>query len=181
MAGLLFLVLTLLSATEPFSLLFALILHEGAHITAAALLGFRLPAFNLTAAGMRLSYCNTKGLFQNLSVLLAGCLAGALAALLPFLPAHFRLYSAGLTILNLLPISCLDGGEILLLLLEAFMLPDRAHRAATAVSTATVLVLWMISLAVQLKAGVNLSLLAASLYLTVTTLTNKNNSPKKER
>lgn len=171
MAGLLFLSLALLSAPHPFSLLFALVLHEGTHIISAALLGFNTPRFSLTGAGARLSYCSERGLFPSLFVSLSGCLFGLLASLIPFLPLHLRQYSIGLSVLNLLPISCLDGGVALLLILEAFMLPDRAYRISAAVSGGTVLFLWVLSTAVQLKAGANLSLLSVSLYLTVTTLT----------
>ena len=170
MAGILFLCLALLSAPEPFCLLFAIILHESAHILAARIFGLGTSSLALTAGGMRLSFQRKKGLFPSLAVLFAGCLMGALFSLLPFLPLYFRMYSAGLSTVNLLPISCLDGGGILLLLLERFMLPDRAYRIARGVSVAFVLILWAISCAVQLKAGANISLLAVSLYLTVTAL-----------
>ena len=173
MAGILFLCLALLSSPAPFSLLFAIILHESAHIIAARLLGFCPASLTLTAGGIKLSFHKERGLFPSLAVLFAGCLAGALFSLLPFLPLYFRLYSAGLSTVNLLPISCLDGGGILLLLLERFMLPDRAYRIARGVSVAFVLMLWAISCAVQLKAGANLSLLAVSLYLTITALGEK--------
>ncbi len=170
MAGLLFLCLALLSCPAPFSLLFAILFHEGAHIASAALLGFKSPSLYLTAAGVRLSYCNTKRLVPSLFVLLSGCIAGGCAALLPFLPKYFRLYCAGLSAINLLPVSCLDGGGILLLALESVMLPDRAYKIARAASVSCVLLLWAASTAVQLKAGANLTLLAVSTYLTVNAL-----------
>ena len=173
MAGILFLCLALLSAPEPFSLLFAIIIHELSHIIAAKLFGFASSSLTLNAGGMKLAFCCQKSFWSSLTVLISGCLVGALFSLLPFLPLYFRLYCAGLSIVNLLPISCLDGGGILLLILERFMLPDSAFRIARVVSVIFVLLLWAISCAVQLKAGANLSLLAVSLYLTITALGEK--------
>ena len=180
MAGILFLCLALLSAPEPFCLLFAIILHELSHIIAARIFGFRSSSLTLNAGGMRLSFFRERGFWPSLIVLSAGCIVGALASLFPFLPLYFRLYCAGLSIINLLPVSCLDGGGILLLILERFLLPDTSYKIARGVSIAFVLILWAISCAVQLKIGANLSLLAVSLYLTVTALGEKK-SEKKER
>ena len=180
MAGILFLCLALLSVPQPFSLLLAITLHESAHILAARIFGFGSSSLALTAGGMRLSFYKEKGLFPSLAVLFAGCFVGAVFSLLPFLPLYFRLYSAGLSIVNLLPVSCLDGGGILLLILECLMLPDRAYRISRGISIAFVLAIWAISCTVQLKAGANLSLLAVSLYLTITALGEKIHT-KKER
>ncbi|MBE6587142.1 MAG: hypothetical protein E7647_01860 [Ruminococcaceae bacterium] len=170
MAGILFFALALLSAPAPFSLLFAVAVHEGGHILAARLLGFGIPTVSFQAMGMRLRFSGTARLLPALAVSLSGCIAGAAFALIPFLPPYFRLYCAGLSLLNLLPVSCLDGGGALLSVLESIMLPDRAFRIAKTASAVTVLLLCCVSCAVQLKIGANLTLLAVSVYLTVSTL-----------
>ena len=171
MAGILFLVLAVLSCPYPISLLSAIVLHEAGHLAAAFLLGWGMPSVNFGAAGIRLCYRGAHKTLPSVAVSLAGSLAGVLSSLIPILPEQFRLYSLGFAFLNLLPILRLDGGGALLAVLEAIMLPDRAYRTARTVSAATVLLLWALSVAVQLKAGTNLTLLAVSVYLTVSALT----------
>ena len=95
---------------------------------------------------------------------------GLICAFIPCFPKEFRLFSLGLSIMNLFPVSVLDGGEILTVILERFLLPDNAFRVIRVTSVTAVICLWVLSSAVQLKAGINLSLLAVSVYLTVSVL-----------
>ena len=167
MAGLLFFVAAIASCPHPAALLLALSAHECGHMATAALLGFGPPRVSLSPAGIRISYFGTAGVLPSLAVSLSGCLFGALLSLVSVLPADFRLYSGGLAALNLLPVSCLDGGGALLTVLEAFLLPHTAYRVARAVSAVFTVLFFALAAAVQLKAGVNVSLLCVCVYLTV--------------
>lgn len=173
MAGVLFLALALLSCKSPLSLIGAILVHEAGHLIPALLFGWGFPAFRFSAAGIRLSYSGTHSAFQSLFVCLSGSAAGAALALLPSFPQEFRYYSLGFSAVSLLPVLCLDGGAALLEALELFMLPDLAYKAASTVSVITVLLFWALSVTVQLKTGVNMTLLLLSVYLTVTSLSQK--------
>ncbi|MBQ2730088.1 MAG: hypothetical protein IJF69_04880 [Clostridia bacterium] len=175
MAGLLFFVLMLISCPHPVSMLFALAVHEGGHIITALLLGWGPPKVSMGTTGIRLSYFGIKKPFSSLAVSLSGCFFGALISLFPFLPTAFRLYSAGFAAMNLLPVSRLDGGNALLSLLETGLLPDTSYKVARIASVSAVLAFWVLSIAVQLKSGVNVSLLCVSVYLTVSVLTEGKN------
>lgn len=170
MAGILFLAVMLLSCPAPFSLICAVAAHEAGHILCAALLGLPKPRLCFKTAGVRLSYTGTHSPAKNLAVVLAGSFFGTLLALIPLFPRQFRLYSLGLAAMNLLPVSCLDGGGALLCTLEHFFLPDRAYRTAKTVSDITVILFCAFCIAVQLKTGANVSLMAVSVYFTVTAL-----------
>lgn len=170
MAGLLFITLAILSSSHPHWLASAIVFHEAGHFFTALSLGWGFPRFQLNGMGMRLTYGSFYPTAQTLSVLLSGCAAGLICALIPLFPKEFRLFSLGLSAVNLLPVSTLDGGEILSVILEHFFLPHKAYGIARAISVFTVICLWVLCCAVQLKAGINLTLLAVSVYLTVSVL-----------
>lgn len=170
MAGILFLILAVISCSEPFSLLAALALHEAGHLTVAAILGLGRPFVCLSATGIRLLYPRRGSFGASLVLCLSGSLFGLAFAFVPAFSEGFRIISLGLSLINLLPVSCLDGGGALLLVLESFMLPDRAYRISRVISLIAVMTLFCICAAVQLKAGPNLTLLAVTVYITVSVL-----------
>ncbi len=173
MAGILFFALALLSCQSPLSLIWAITVHEVGHLICALLLGWGVPTLSLCSSGIRLFYSGTHTAFQSLFVCLSGSAAGAAFAIMPFFPDDFRYYSLGFSAVSLLPVLCLDGGEALIEIFELFMLPDLAYKIARIISVITVLLFWVLSVSVQLKTGVNITLLMLSVYLTVTSLSQK--------
>ena len=170
MAGVLFLALALLSSPDPLSLLAAVAIHEAAHVITAFLFGWGAPTVSTRAAGLRLSYYGDHSRVSTIAVTLSGCFFGAITAFVPAFSQNLRLYSLGFSVVNLLPVTCLDGGEALLCILERIVLPDRAYVILRTASVITVILLWVLSTAIQLKAGQNVTLLAVSVYLAVSVL-----------
>lgn len=173
MAGILFIALCLLLCPSPLSLLLAAAVHEAGHLTVAAILGWERPRAALSPFGLRLEYRAHHRCPESIAVALGGSIFGLLATLLPFLPRALRFYSLGFALINLLPVQGLDGGGALLALLELFCLPDRAFFAAERVSLITVLLIWLCVTAAELKLGVNLPVLLATVYLTAVSLSKK--------
>ncbi len=171
MAGICFFCVALLSCPRPAELLLAVAVHEAAHALAAFLLGWGAPSVCLRAAGFRLAYFGEKGSLESICVSLSGCAVGLIMALLP-LPFAFRLYCLGLSLLNLLPVRGLDGWGALYRFLLFFLLPHRAYGIANAVSLFSALALWAGGVFLQLRAGVNVTLLLVCVYLTVTALSD---------
>ncbi len=170
MGGILFITLAVISTSHPFWLTLAILLHEAGHFFTALLLGWGIPRFQINGMGIRLTYGAFHPTAHTLAVLISGCAVGLITALIPQFPKELRLFSLSLSAVNLLPVSSLDGGGILLAVLEHFFLPDKAYKITRALSVITVICLWVLCCAVQLKAGINLTLLAVSVYLTVSVL-----------
>ena len=172
MVGILFITLAVISSPQPLSLIIAILLHEAGHIFSALALGWELSRFRLNGTGLRLTYGSFHPLLPTVTVLLSGCLVGIICAVIPLFPKAFRMLSFSLSAINLLPISSLDGGGITEYILDRFLMPDKAYRITRVISVTTVICLWALSCAVQLKAGINFSLLAVSVYLTVSALSD---------
>lgn len=183
MAGILFFAAALTMCPVPGLLLLAILLHEGGHLLCALFLDWRRPSIHLSPAGISLCYTGIHPPWQEILVCLAGPVANFAAATLCYFSMNFEIgegrvllcrtllfYCMGLGMVNLLPIQGMDGGGILSGLCTQLFLPDRAYRICRIGSILSVLLLWIVNLYIQLKIGFNLSLLAVSLYLTVTVL-----------
>lgn len=165
--GLLFFALALCCARSPLSLLAAIFCHEAGHLVCAALTGTGKPRFRLLPAGMRLSFPPARSFFSELLLCLSGPAASLiLAALFPH--TDFSLYCLGLGLVNLLPLSVFDGGGVLSSLLPLFLPCDTAARVCRAVSAVFAAALVLFNVLIQLKAGFNLTLMAVTLYASVT-------------
>lgn len=152
------------------ALLTAVGVHETAHVICARLFGWERPRLCVEGCGLRLIYSVKAEFISSLFVALSGSLAGGILYLFRFLPCSFRLYSLGLATVNLLPVSGLDGGEVIGLVLDRFLLPHRAEGIKKLFSTVTVLALFFISTSVHLQGEGNPSLLFFSAYLLVSVL-----------
>ena len=169
MAGILFFAAALISAKSPLSLFLAVLAHEGAHIIFALFRGMGFPEFSLCPAGIFLRY---KGLISYTDNLFL-CLSGPFFSIILFFIFRgtlFSLYSLGLGIINLLPVSCLDGGGALKSLSMIFLPCDRAEKLCRTFSVIFVILLTVFNILIQLKIGFNITLLAVTLYTAVAVL-----------
>lgn len=179
MWGALFLALALLSSPEPVALLLAVAIHELAHIITARLFGWKGGGARLWGVGFKICYYGLHSTISRIGVSLSGCAVGIALYFIPFFDRELRLYSLGLSLLNLLPITGLDGGEAFIAAAEALAAPGWAYFTFRALSFAFAAVLWVICTAVQLKAGPNVTLLAVTLFLTIKVFETEKNHKRK--
>lgn len=168
-AGLLFVSLALIWAKAPAQLLLAAACHEAGHILYAKIRRLGPPRAQLFFAGVRLRYPATVSYRDGFFL----CLAGPAASLIAYFAAggtFFSLYSLGLALINLLPVSCLDGGGMLYCLSCMIFPFERAVSVCRIVSSAAVTALVLFNILIQLKAGFNITLMAVTVYTAVTVL-----------
>ena len=157
-------------AKKPLQLLLAMMIHEISHIICGILLGGRLPRVEINMVGLRLSYSGIYSCGKRIAVSLSGPIVSILMGLFHYFGTEFSLYSLSLGIINLLPISALDGGCALRVLAFNYLMPARAERVCKVVSVLSTLILFAVNCAVQLRYSANLSLAALTIFLTVTVL-----------
>ena len=147
------------ASPHPAALFSAMLTHEAAHIICAAVLRLGVPHLEAGRTGIRIVYRNGGAdPKKRLLLCLSGPAVGALSALIFSRFYFFAVYSAGFSIINLLPLPGFDGGGALSALLEMLFLPDTASRIERVVFAVCAAVLCAASAAVQLKYGANLSL-----------------------
>ena len=117
-----------------------------------------------------------RGYFTDATVSLAGPVANLMLAGVGYmlgLPDIFALYSLALAIVNLLPVSGLDGGSILSGILYRLFDPNRAYITLRLTTVATALVTWGASVYIMLVAGGDPSLFFISSAVLFTALSGK--------
>ncbi len=161
--------------TEFVAAMTAAALHEFGHVAAARLLGIRLSGLTLDLLGARLdtgrrliSYGDelrlaAAGPFVNLICFIAAYPL-TLTAPTPFVNT-FTAASAGLCLLNLLPIESFDGGRILTCAISMLADPSHARRAVRVLSFFCIFTLWSGSVYLLLRTGSSLSLFVFSAAL----------------
>ena len=170
MISALFLSFVAICVPYPVSFLLAVGIHELSHIITARLFGWGKSQIITSFTGLSICYSGTHSTPSRLSVSLSGCALGFIIFFIPVFGRSLRLYSLGLSLLNLLPIRGLDGGEAFLAVCEELFGVRGAWAAFRVVSAVCILILWGICVAVQLKAGANVTLLAVTLFLTIKAL-----------
>lgn len=152
--------------------LIAAALHEAGHLASLRLFGAH-GCFTVGLLGLRIKYTSfSLGTAKSCAVCVAGSAVGtaaALAVLLSPLSEHgawlcFSLASLTLSLVNILPIRTLDGGALLELLTERFMLPSKAAVLCRAVSLVFAVMFWMLGVYVYFTHGAELSLLLIGAY-----------------
>ena len=172
-----FILLICMSATTPINqlsaCLIAAFIHEIGHIVAAKLLAIDLSFMKLDVLGARLS---TTGKLYSYPALVTLCLAGPLinflcfALLFPIIGAadwlhEFCLANLSLGILNLIPIEGFDGGRILHGLMSIVFPITTVERICSALSFASLLCMWLLSVWLILRTGSSLTLFVFSCCL----------------
>ncbi len=170
---------TLLGGRIPqfFAAMTAAALHEFGHIAAARLLGIRLSGLSLDLLGARLD--TGKALISYGDELRLAA-AGPFVNLICFIAVYpltltfpsrfvntFVAASAGLCLLNLLPIESFDGGRIVSCLISMTIDADHARRILRVLSFFCIFTLWSASVYLLLKTATSLSLFVFSAALFV--------------
>lgn len=152
----------------------AALCHEFGHIIVMKLLGVGVGEIEVTLFGAEIRsvprMLNTAG---EVAVYSAGAVANIVCAGAAYLlfsgewATVFIICSLALAVFNLLPIKSLDGGCIFAAVCRGVM-PNSADRVISAVSSVTLLVLWLASVYLLLLCGGNVSLMLFCIYMFVT-------------
>ena len=157
-------------------LLFAL-LHEFGHLLAMKLCGYKVKRFEITAVGGNI-VCEEKHKSYILDIVVA--LSGPFVNFI-LLMVIYKLIGLGffskngifylavnflLMAVNMLPVSCLDGGRALSALLSYFILPDKRGQIMYFISLIFSTLLIAIGSYLLYITGFNFSLLLIGVYLT---------------
>lgn len=152
--------------------IFAAILHELGHITAAYLLKIKINGLSIGLMGARLNVNTPMYSYSKESVLAAaGPAVNLLGGLVSFyIFRHtgnekilfFSIASGFLACLNLLPIKSFDGGRIFLCLIAPAAGIFTAEKLLDILSFLLVLLLWMFSMYMMLRVGSSVTLFTFS-------------------
>ena len=169
-------VLSLGSSPHPAVLVICYVIHELGHIVLSYFVGAKMRKFKIGALHLSLSY-DTSSLSYKREILvqLGGITFNALTAMivlaLPILSGDvydfFIIASLSLALMNLYPISILDGGGILKNLLLMHFSQGTAERISKIISFVAAILLWFVSVYLQLLFASNFSLFFISVLLLV--------------
>lgn len=171
--------LTLLSISVspyPFILTIAYIIHECGHLFFAKCVGAKINKFSISVFHLSLSYDATSLSYQrellvSLGGIIFNLITATLLAILPFFNTNtkefFVMCSYSLALMNLYPVSILDGGRISTCILNLLLKKERAEALEKTLSLIFALALWLISVYLQLVFETNLSLFIISVVLLV--------------
>lgn len=168
------------SNTAVFAL-FAAIMHELAHLCCFLYFGYVPDKVELNALGMRINCShNTKlSMRQEVIAALAGPGANILLALITVAIPNIEwasratIINLSIAAFNLLPIFELDGGRAVYYLLCEIGEEKKAQRVVEILSISTLFLLYMLGFLVLFRSGFNFTLIAATVYLTVLTVSKK--------
>ena len=163
----------LLFASPPsyaFAVFSSVILHELGHTLMALLFRKKPLSLRIVPTGISILLPPASSYAQELWIAAAGPAMNLLYAFFcPFLPygvgGTVRTVSLLLAVLNLIPISTLDGGRILGALLSPVFGSEASARISDFFSLLLLAFLWMLSLYVFFYSGVNFTLLLFCAYL----------------
>ena len=163
------------SSPHPFVLILCYLIHELGHITMAKLVKAQMKSFKVGTLHLSISYdCSNLSYGRELLVLLGGILFNLISAFfVSFLGfggetcEFFVVGNISLAIMNLYPISILDGGGILKTLASMIWSRDVAEKLSKITSFICAILMWIIAVYFQIVFVSNFSLFLISVVLLV--------------
>ena len=177
--GIFALALTMLSlgtSPHPLILILCYLIHEAGHLLFSKLVGAEMKCFRIRTLRLCLSYdCSSLTYPRELLVDFGGILFNLASALIvALIPVFFGgvsdffiICNVSLALMNLYPVSVLDGGNIVKTVLLMITTEERAQEIFRIVSFVFALVLWLVAVYLQLVFSANISLLLISVFLLV--------------
>lgn len=174
--ALLFSMLSISASPNPIMLILAYAIHELGHIFFAYITGAKIKKMRGGVFHLSISY-STEALSYKKEALICsgGIIFNLISALLAFLIntksndtlSTFCLLNISLALMNLCPISILDGSGILKSLLLIKTRGDVAEKICLIVSFVFAILLWLITVYLQIIISANVSLFLISVLLLV--------------
>ncbi len=144
----------------------AVLIHESGHIIAASLFGVNIIR-GRRFFGIRIVIDGTEriGYVREAAIYAAGAIFNLLSLMIPEMPQDFYLYSLGAAIFNLIPFDGSDGAGVLRALLLCVLQPVAAEKITNLIGTATLLLLWVFAVYMNINGKGSLALLLAVVAL----------------
>lgn len=173
--ALFFTMMSISSSPHPLMLILCYLIHEGGHMLFAKLNGVKMRKLRIGSFRLSLSYdCSCVSYKKELLV----CAGGIVFNLISFFIVElffksnpnlsfFAFCSLSLALMNLYPVSTLDGGRILKCICMIFFNEKISERASRAISFFFAFVLWLCAVYLQLVFNSNVSLLFISVFLLI--------------
>lgn len=167
--------ISLSASPHPVILILCYLIHEIGHIIMAKILGADMKKFKVGTLHLSISYdCSCISYKRELIVQLGGIIfnltSALLASILPFggeTCTFFVVASISLAIMNLYPISILDGGGALKTIASIIWSRDVAERLSKITSFAFAILMWIVAVYFQIAFVSNLSLFLISVLLLI--------------
>lgn len=167
-------VMNVSSSPHPVILVLCYFIHEAGHLFFAKLM--RAEVSNLRASLCRLSIrydCSRISHIRECAVVGGGILFNLIFALLFSLPvvekndavSFFVICNISLALMNLYPVSILDGGNALRCLLNHFFSEEKSVKIMKVISFIFAFILWLITVYLQLIFSADVSLFFISVLL----------------
>ncbi|MBO5262361.1 MAG: site-2 protease family protein [Clostridia bacterium] len=163
------------TSPHPFVLIFSYIIHEAGHIFFAKITGAGMKKIRFGAFRLCLSY-DKSGLSykQEMLVQAGGIIFNLLSALIVSLFhlqgdvfRFFQICNISLALMNLYPISILDGGGILKNVFLCFLSGGVAEKLSKFVSFIGAILMWLVAVYIQIVLSASMSLFVISVFLLV--------------
>lgn len=172
-----FTMMSISSSPHPFILIACYVLHESGHIIVAKIAGAEIVGgIKKKALRLTISYnCNNISYFKEMLVCSGGIIFNLLFALFAIVfrlgasevGKFFIICNISLALMNLYPISILDGGGILRTVNLMLFDQEKAEKICKTVSFVFALILWFFAVYLQLVFSANISLFLISVILLV--------------
>ena len=177
--GFIALIITTISlgaSPHPMVLILCYGIHELGHLFFSYMVGAEMRGFKIGSLRLKLFYSSENLSYKReLLVQSGGIIFNLLSCLIvSFLPIFqgdvaefFKICSLSLALFNLYPVSVLDGGGMLKSISCIFLSSTSAEKISRITSFACAVIMWLISVYLQLVFNSNISLFAISVLLLI--------------
>lgn len=168
--------MSIIASVHPTLLLLCYLVHELGHIITTYLVGGKIKRISMGAFKLAIGY-DSYGLTykQEFLVSISGVLFNLIFSLICLLInkngnetlSFLTVCNFSLALVNLYPVSILDGGKVLKLTLLGLFSENKAENISNTVSFICVILLWFASVYLQLMFNANISTLLISVFLLI--------------
>ena len=164
------------SSPHPLILILCYAIHETGHLFFAYITGARIRDFKTSLCRLSIKYdCAGISYMREALVCGGGIIFNLVFALIFAAPvfkfneniAFFTVCNISLALMNLYPVTVLDGGGILRCLAYRFSSGERANRFLSSVSFVFSFILWLFAVYLQLVFSSNISMFFISILLLI--------------